>query len=103
LLHQGCQRRLAGLEVRIEVGELGNVQSTSASISTGLSTDAQTESLEIQTVSASVKIKPGHSGAVHLHPKIPSTVAAGAYHMYITITADGDTTTVIGPAFTVKP
>jgi len=85
----------------LTLSNAGNIQSGAASINIGLSTDGQTESTELQSSSAAIKVKPGHSGVLHLHLKIPSTVVPGAYHAYVSVTDDGDTATIIGPAFTV--
>jgi uncharacterized protein YfaS (alpha-2-macroglobulin family) len=71
------------------------------SLDIGLSTDGATESTTIESTTATLKIKPNKSGLLHLHFKIPSTVLPGTYQAFVSITDDGDSTTVIGPAFDV--
>jgi hypothetical protein len=47
------------------------------------------------------KINPKESGLLHIHLKIPSSVLAGSYHPFVSLTANGDTATIIGADFTV--
>lgn len=85
----------------LTLSNAGNIMTGPASLDVGLSSDGQTESIDIQKLSSSLKIKPGKTGVLHLHVKIPTGAAAGSYHAYIAIADDGDTVTVIGPAFTL--
>ncbi len=81
----------------------GNIPTSgAASVEIGLSTDGQTESTSIETTAASIRIRPGKSGVVHLHFKIPTTVEPASYQPFVTITDDGDVTTVIGQVFVVE-
>ncbi|HET6246636.1 MAG TPA: Ig-like domain repeat protein [Tepidisphaeraceae bacterium] len=86
----------------IDLSNAGNVITTPAALDIGLSTDGQTESSDIESASAHLKIKPGHSGPVHVHFRIPAGTAAGTYEPFISITDDGDTATVIGQGFVVE-
>lgn len=85
----------------IELTNTGNITSGAMSLDIGLSTDGATESTTIESTTATLKIKPNKSGLLHLHFKIPSTVLPGTYQAFVSITDDGDSTTVIGPAFDV--
>ena len=85
----------------IELTNTGNITSGAMSLNVGLSTDGVSESTTIENTTAMLKIKPNKSGVLHLHFKIPTTVLPGTYQAYVSITDDGDSTTIIGQAFDV--
>jgi hypothetical protein len=90
------------VSLTIDLTNSGNIPSGLASLSVGLSTNGQTESTVLETPVVHIKIKPGHAGVLRLRVKIPPTVQAGMYKPFVSITDDGDSTTVIGQAFTVE-
>lgn len=88
--------------VTINLDNSGNITTGLATLNIGLSTDDQTETTTIETTVAHISIKPGHTGVLRVHFKIPATTAAGLYYPFVSITDEGDVVTVIGQVFTVE-
>ena len=89
------------VSVTVALSNAGNITTGVAALNIGLSTDGQTEAMVLENPSANIRIKPGHSGVLHLRAKLPTGLAVGSYQPFVLITDDGDSATIIGQTFTV--
>ena len=90
------------ITLTLDLTNSGNIITTNATLDIGLSIDGETESIPLETVPDAIRIKPGKTGVIRVHVKIPLSVLAGSYDPFISVTDDGDVTTIIGEAFVVE-
>lgn len=90
------------VEVTFTVDNAGNTNASgAATIDVGLSSDQSTELPGGTTLTKPMRIAAGKSAILRLKIAVPSTLAAGKYYPFVSLSLDGNSVSGIGSALTV--